>query len=493
MLDDFKKLIKHSAIYGTGIVLSKIVGFIMLPIYTRFLTPQDYGVLQLLVLTTDIISMVIAVGISNAVLRFYYQYEKQEDRNEVVSTALLSSIIIFAFFFIFLFQLSPFFSDLVFHDRHYILYFKLIFLNLLLTAGYEVPLVFIRAQQKSAKFVKLSLIRLILQLSLNIYFVVILRKGVLGILYSTIISSVLMSLYLSLDTFRQVKFHFSMNKAKELYKYGGPLIFSNIGAFVLTFSDRYFLKFYATLSDVGIYSLGYKFAMLMSIFVIAPFNQIWSAQMFEIANKDGANHIFKKVFTHFALVLVIFGLFLSLFTKDAIRLMANPSFWEAYKVVPVVVLAYMIYGFFMMSRVGILVSKRTGHLALITVVASCFNLLFNYLFIPRFTTMGAAWATVLSFLIRFLGVYFISQRIMPISYEWLKISKLFALAALFYFFSTFSPYHSLLSSIGFNTLLFSVFLVVLYKIDFLSNDEKRKLVFYIKNPVSGIKELKAVS
>lgn len=493
MKEDFKKLIKHSATYGTGIILSKIAGFIMLPIYTRFLTPQDYGVLQLLVFTADIISVIIGIGISHAVLRFYYQHKNQGDRNEVVSTALLSNIFIFSFLFIFLFQFSPFFSNLVFDDTRHTFHFKLIFLSLLLSAGYEVPLVFIRAQQKSAKFVKLSLIRLILQLSLNIYFVVILRKGVLGILYSTIISSVLMSLYLSLDTFRQVRFHFSVNKAKELYKYGAPLIFSNIGAFILTFSDRYFLKFYATLSDVGIYSLGYKFGMLMSVFIIAPFNQIWSAQMFEIANKDDAKEIFKKVFTYFAFVLVIFGLFLSLFSKDAIRLMANPSFWQAYQVVPVIVLAYVVYGFFMMSLVGILVAKKTWYLALITVVACCFNLLFNYLLIPRFTTMGAAWATVLSFFIRFLGVYFISQRIMPIPYEWSKICKLFALSIPFYIFSIYCHSDNLIVSIWFKTLLFSAFLLSLYKTDIFANNEKRELLGFIKNSISGIKRLKNIN
>jgi len=493
MTEDIKKLLKHSATYGTGIVLGKLVGFIMLPIYTRLLTPEDYGVYHLLVFTTSIISMIIGVGISHAVLRFYYQYENQKDRNEVISTALFSNIFIFSFFFIFLFQLSPFFSNLVLDDRNYTFFFKLIFFNLLLSAGYEVPLAFIRAQQKSTKFVTLSLISLILHLSLNIYFVVILKKGVLGILYSNIIASVLTSMYLSFDTFKQIRFHFSICKAKELFKYGAPLIISNIGGFILTFSDRYFLKFYGTLADVGIYSLGYKFGMLMSILILNPFNQIWSAQMFEVAKKHNSSEIYSKVFTYFSLVLVVFGLFISLFTKDIIRLMANPTFWDAYKVVPVIVLAYVIYGFFILSVVGILVSKRTGLIAYITVVACCANLLSNYLLIPRFAMMGAAWATVISFLIRFFGAYFVSQRIMPLSYDWSKICKLFFLAIIFYFFSKYIDFNNPISSIAFNSFIFLIFLLTIYKINIFNNNEKMKLLLFIRNPITGIKQLKSVS
>ena len=492
MKNDLKKLLKHSAVYGTGTVLGKLAGFIMLPIYTRFLTPEDYGTYQLLVFTSNIISMVIAVGISHAVLRFYYQYKSKADRNEVISTAMFSHITIFTFSFIILFQLSPLFSKLLFSDTQHTLFFRLIFLYLLISSGYEVPLVFIRAQQKSTKFVTISLIRLIISLSLNILFVAILKKGVLGILYSTIISSTLTCLYLSFDTLKQVHFHFSLQKAREMYKFGAPLIISNLGAFILTFSDRYFLKFYGDLSDVGIYSLGYKFGMLMSFFIIAPFGKIWSAQMFEVADKDDGNETFKKVFTYLTLVLVTFGLFLSLFTKDAIRVMSHPDYWDAHKVVPVVVLAYAIYGLYILSVVGLYVAKRTGLVALITVVACLSNLLFNYLLISRFTIMGAAWATVLSFSIRFLGAHFVSQRIMPITYEWFKICKLFTLAILFYLFSRYIDINNLIPSVVFNLFLFSAFLATLYKTDIFTNQEKKKLLIYIKNPVSGIKKLKSV-
>ena len=106
-------------------------------------------------------------------------------------------------------------------------------------------LIFIKAQQKSGKFVIINFIRLILQLSLNIYFVMFLKTGVAGILYSSILSAILISTYLTYDTLKQVQIHFSMRKTKEIVKYGAPIIFSNVGAFILTFSDRYFLKYYA--------------------------------------------------------------------------------------------------------------------------------------------------------------------------------------------------------------------------------------------------------
>jgi len=490
MIQDIKKLFKHSATYGVGIILGKIAGFIMLPIYTRYLTPSDYGILQLLMLTTDIIGMVIGAGINHAIIRFYYQYENIKDKNEVISTSFILTILSFSLTFLCLFPFSSILALVIFDDVSYTFYFRLVLVNFLLSSGYEIPLIFIKAQQKSGKFVIINFIRLILQLSLNIYFVMFLKTGVVGILYSSIISSILTSTYVTYDTFKQVQIHFSMRKTKEMVKYGTPLIFSNVGAFILTFSDRYFLKYYATLSDVGIYSLGYKFGMLLSVLLIGPFNQIWSAQLFEIAKKEDAQETFKKVFTYFAIGVITFGLFISIFSKDAIKIMANSAFWKAYEVVPVIVLSYVVYGFFLQFMVGIFVQKKTHYLSIITIIAAISNIIFNLLLIPKYSTMGAAWATVLAFIIRFLGLYFISEKIMPIDYEWTKILKLSAIAIFFYIITCYINYDDIIKSLSLNIIVFLTFLSFIYKLDILTTQEKTKVINFLKNPIAGIKQIK---
>lgn len=489
MIQDIKNLIKHGATYGAGIILGKIVSFIMLPVYTRYLTPADYGVLELLVLTSEIISMILGAGISHAIFRFYHQYEDQKDRIEVVSTALLSTLLLYSIFFIPLFFYSSFFSNLIFYSKDYTFYFKLSFFNLLLSAGYEIPMGFIQARQKSTQYIVINLSKLILQLSLNIYFVINLGKGVEGILYSAMISSIATSSYLTIITFKNVHFNFSMQKARELLYYGIPLIFSDIGAFLLTFSDRFFLKYYANLSDVGIYSLGYKIGMLIPILVIAPFNQVWSVQMFKIAQKENSGEIFRKVFTYFSMLVITVGLAISLLSKDTIKIISNAGYWDAYKIVPIVVLAYIIYGFYIQSLVGILVEKKTVYLALMTVAAAISNILFNFLLIPSYTTTGAAWATVLSFLIRFLGIYFISKRLVSISYEWAKVTKLLILAIIFYLIHLSISIENIPLSFSLNMIFILFFLIVIYMGKFLDNIEKEWLLKAFRRPFNTLKIL----
>jgi len=340
MKSELKNLGKHTIIYGVGMLLGKIVSFIMLPIYTRYLTPADYGVLELLTITTDVISIIVGIGLAATVMRFYAKYDSQEEKNKVVSTALILISVPSLAMNLACVLLSDKFSVLVFGSADYTFYFQLSFILIFLQVGLEIPFVLIRLKDNSLLFVLANASKLIMQLSLNIYFVVILNAGVAGVLYSSLIASLLISSFLIFYTVRSVGCAFSFQRSVEMLRFSYPLIFWSLGSFILTFSDRYFLNIYSDLRTVGIYSLAYKFGFLL-VALVAPFSLIWEPKRFEIAKQFDGFLIYKKVFMYLNIVLFIISLLISVFIKDILMLMSDPSFWEAYRLVPIILIAYI--------------------------------------------------------------------------------------------------------------------------------------------------------
>ncbi|MBD3168582.1 MAG: oligosaccharide flippase family protein [candidate division Zixibacteria bacterium] len=487
----YRRIFTHSSIYVLGMLISKVVGFVMIPIYTRYLTPADYGILELLTMTSDVIAMLIGVGLAHAVMRFYYNYKEQDDRNQVVSTALIAGLVIFVAGFGALTLESGLAAKLILDSADMANYFTIIFITMMFFAGIEIPLVYLRAQQRSIYFVVVNLVKLVIQLSLNIYFIVVLDWGVLGVLYSGLIASVAVGSFLSVKTFMDTGLRFSIDKFRELLRYGYPLLFTNLGAFILTYSDRYFLKFYTDLNEVGIYSLGYKFGMLVSMLLIAPFHQYWSAEMFAAAKRDDAPKVFRDFFTYSTLLSVVFCFALSIYIRNIIEIMAMESYWPAYKVVPLVCLAYIVMGMQGFAGCGILISKKTRYLAYSTAFAVAANVALNFTLIPQWGAVGAALATIGSFWVRFYTTYRYSQRYFYLKYEWYRIGMALFLAIVLlvgrYLISIDNRILSLLIDTGFVI----IYPLILYVIGWFNNREKELITKLVRNPgkITGVVKL----
>jgi O-antigen/teichoic acid export membrane protein len=459
---EFKTLGKHTLVYGAGIIIGKAVSFIMLPIYTRYLTPADYGVLELLIITIDVFSMVTGMGLTATIFRYYAKYENQEEKNHIISTALIMMFIASLTIGTPCIYLSGKLSHLVFSSDQYDYYFKLMFMSFILQAGIEIPLAYIRAKQNSTLFVLINFCRLVLQLSLNIYLVVFLKMGVLGILYSSFMVSLVACIYLGIYTIRTVGCRFSLLKSIEMIKFGSPLILWSLGSLILTFSDRYFLNIYSNLNTVGIYALAYKFGFLLTALAVDPFSLIWEPHRFQIAKQENAVLIYKKVFFYQTLILVSLSFLIAVVVKDVLKIMSDPSYWEAYKLVPIILLAYILQAWTAFCNIGLFIKEKTNIYALSAGIAVVCVTLLNLFLIPKFGAYGAAWATVGAFLIRFIIVYNYSQREYFIDYGWGKVLKLTLIAGFLYLVRLLEQYDAFSISISTDIVIILLFSILVY-------------------------------
>lgn len=475
MFQEIKKLVKHTLIYGVGSILSKSIGFLMIPIYTRLLTPTDYGVLELIEISSYVICEILVLGISFGIIRFYHHYDNKTDKNKVVSTAIIFTILNSLLIISILISFTREISEVILKTDKYSYLFKIVLIAILFEGGYLPCLDYLRAKQRSTAYTTISISRLIVGLSFNIYFVVILRKGVIGILYSRLIINFFTFIFLVPMVLREVKIGFDIKKLKELLFYSIPFVPASFAMYILHFMDRFLLGRFCNLKTVGLYSLGHKFGMILSVLITGPFFLIWSSFMFEVAKREDAKKFYARVLTYFMFIAVFFGLTLSVFIKDVLKIMAAPSFFDAHKIVPLILLGYIFFGTYCVFQVGICIEKKTKWLAIISWIGGIVSIITNLILIPKYNMIGAGMTNVFSFFVMSSCCYFISNKLYYIRYEFFRVLKIFLAAIGVYLFSFMITPGSILSSILLKGLLLLSFPVVLYFINFYFDDEKDKL------------------
>lgn len=462
---------RNTSIYGFANIMSRVIGFLMIPVYTRILSPADYGVVEMIDLTGAVVCMWVGFSISNAIVRFYHDYEEEPQRRELVSTALIFVTATSLAASLALLPFSGWFSDLLFGNRERGGLFALLFASLFFQLLVDNCLVYLQVRQQAALYAACSLARLALGLALNIVLVVFMGMGVAGIILSGLVTSAAVGAALAARTFSATGFRFSPGKLRMMIAYGFPLIFSSLSTFVITFSDRYFLNAYSTLSEVGIYSLGYKIAMLVSFLITNPFLTTWSAKRFEIARRPDADWICSRVFTYFSLVIASASLALIAFSRDVLRVMADPAFAAAAGIVPMVVAGYVFNGFYYHFSFGIFLKRRTKVVAAIMASAALLNLLLNHALIPGLHGMGAALATTLTYLYIACTTFLISQRMHPIPYEAGRVGAMLLLAAALSGASLLLRFESIALSAAAAAGLVALFPAILLLSGFFRRDE----------------------
>lgn len=430
IVKELGRLLKHSAIYGFSNVLGKAIGFLLIPLYTHYIPPADYGTLELLDLSVNVIGMFVGVGIVSAIARFYHNFESEGERKKVVSTAL-AAIIVLVFGVVLL--LCGFCADLiavlVLGDVGLERYVQISLGTFAFNAILEIPLTYLRIQERSIAYSAIALGRLIVSLSLNIYFIVFLNLGILGILYSGLIVSILLSVILAGWCVKDVGLHFEGKLAWAMILFGAPLILNSVGMFIIHFGDRFLLKATASLATVGVYSLGYKLGMGLITYVIGqPFLLIWSVRCYGLVKEEGGMEKYGQVFSIYTLLLLYLWLALTAFSNEMIYYMAPVEYREACLLVPLIALGYVFRSVTDFFRSSFLITYKTG-LAGGIIIAVTLYCIANYLIlIPKYGAIGAAAATLSTFIFMVVVNGYYALKIMPADY---RITRFLLLLGLF--------------------------------------------------------------
>lgn len=482
----FQGVARQTVWYGVGMLLAKGLSVVMLPVYTRFLTPADYGVLALITMTLDVVMIVAGGQLVAGIFRFYHKADDVAEQNRVVSTSFVLLAASFGSVGVLAVFAAPQLSEFIFESRDHVLLFRIAAATVAVTPTITVPQAYFRVRNEAGLFVLSNLVMVLLGAVLNVV-LLLAGWGILAMLASGLVTTSAVGVGLTLRMLRQSGVTPSGAVARNLIRYGVPLVITNIATFIITFGDRFFLQRAGDESVVGIYMMAYQFGLLLMAVGSGPFMQVWGPRRFEIAEHDNRDELYSKGFLYLNVMLLTVATAMALFIDDFFRIMTTPAFHSAGQYVPVILAAYVLQAWTGVQEIGILVKERTEYIAIANWVAAGVAVIGYAFLVPKYLAWGAAWTTFLAMAVRYGIIYFKSQSIWPLHYEWVPVLKLTASASAAVALGEVLPPLALFQSLAVRTLLLFAFVFTMARWEIVSHDDRTALIARGRSVLTAIK------
>lgn len=442
-----KNLGSHSLIYTISTFIQRSLALILLPLYTSekyFEGTGEYGSLSLIFAFIAFMNILFLYGMDSAFIRHYYS--GKHTKEDVYKTAFWGVGVNALFWSILIFLLAHPLAIYLIGSAAYTLHLKLVALILFMDAFSNLPYQILRAEEKSTRYSLIKIFRFLIEIGLNIYFVVVLQYGILGIFYATTIASFANLLVLVPDQLRYLKGSWNRAAFKSLLRFGLPLLPNGLAYLVIEMIDKFLMR-HVFLDEfaLGIYSANYKFGTILLVLITA-FRTAWQPFFIKIAHKPEAKTVYARVFTYYTLLGVMVITMATFFLEYILTFtipftsmtLLGKGFWSGIKVIPVVITGYLFFGMYVNFTVGIYILKKTQYMLVFTGIAAIVNIAANFALVPMFGIMGAAWATLISYLVMALSIWAVNQKIFTVPYDYKRVGFLLiylsAILAIYYFY-----------------------------------------------------------
>jgi O-antigen/teichoic acid export membrane protein len=419
-----KRLVKDSAIYGLGDFVFKVLGFAVFPIYARAFTVEEFGVMTLVGTVSSVVALFCDAGLHNALQRFYWDTATTDERRPVLVSTALWLLLSWTVLLTLLASAACLFFDDQMKSRYGIT-FVFLWLSLLSNIpshAMQFAQNILRLNFSPWKFTILSAGRNCISVVISLLLVLHYKQGLAGYFYGTL-WGLLVALPLGFWFIRnEFRLQIDRTMGKELLQFGYPFIFVGLGYWIFASVDRIMLAELSNNTEVGLYGIAQKFAFVM-VFLNSAIGQAWSPLAIKIfADDKNYRHVFSRFFTHLFFGLVAVGAAICLFSRDVLHWMTPPAYWPAANTLCVLAMAQVLAGTTQITALGISLEKKT-HLFTVTAwITGGISLLLNWIFIPYWGALGAAFASLISYAV-LSGMYlYWSQRLHPLP---LQVVRLF--------------------------------------------------------------------
>jgi O-antigen/teichoic acid export membrane protein len=427
-----RSLARASALYTVGNVAPKIGAFLLLPIYVRFLTQEDYGALALLTSLAGILAVVYHLGLDSAVMRLHFDTGGRAQAR-LYSTATLFSLAIGAVMTVVLaVALGPFF-DRLFAGTPFIPLGALALLVALVGSLGYVPSTLFRAAGRPGRFLAVNLGAFLLSSIVAVILVVAFDLGAAGVLTGQLIGGTAVLVVTLVVVDRLGPWTVDRAQLREGLRIGLPLLPHGISAWALRLADRWLIALLIGLpaiearAQVGVYAVGYQLGFVVSI-IVTSFNSAWSPYFFRIGDRPSGPRFYTEMTTLVMAGLLALAVAVSTLAPEIVAVIARPGYEAAADVLPLVAFASVLQGLYVMFVTVVFLTKRTGRLATVTIASAVLNVALNVILIPRLGIMGAAWATVGSYAFFAAATFVFARRMYPMQISWLRLGLMTVLA-----------------------------------------------------------------
>ncbi|MGD0753912.1 MAG: oligosaccharide flippase family protein [Bacteroidales bacterium] len=488
-----KRLAGQTAIYGIPSVLGRILGYLLVPLYTYVFQPGDYGTVNVFYAYTSFLMVILTYGMETTFFRFN---EHEQDRSKVFSTAMISLIISSVLFLVVVLYFSGDVARWIDYADHpeYVRWFAWI---LALDATAAIPFAYLRAQNRAARFAWVKMTNITLNILLNLLFLVlcpfILRHypegffgrfiasvyrphwGIEYIFVSNLAASSI-TLIMLMPQISGLKWKINPDLWKKMLFYAFPLLFAGMAGIVNETFDRLLLRYLLPKDiasyQVGIYTACYKISILMTIFIQA-YKYAAEPFFFAQAKEKDAKEVYARIMDYFIIIVSLIFLVTMLYLDDFIMpmLVRSKSYWQGKGVIPVLMMANLFLGVYYNLSIWYKLTAKTSWGAWLSLIGAVITLVLNFWWIPLssehliYGYYGSAWATFICYGSMMILSYLIGQKYFPIKYNLVKFAGYLGLSVLLYAISSFIKPEVSILRIGFHSTLLLIFLGIAYLVE----------------------------
>ena len=409
------RLLSNSIIYTASGLLLKCFSFFLLPLYTAYLTTEDYGITSVANSFIATMSYVVALSSFSSIMRFYVDLKENPDRlkrfyGTIVNFVFLSGVFWGVMFTIFKAPLSKY----VFSGTSFYPIILICLLSLLFNCQHTVYTTILRSQQRAVKVSILNIAYFFLSLGLNILFVVVLKRGAVGVLLATLISNLIYTIFFLVDVYakKEMVFCLDLKLLKSSLKYSLPILPHNLSTQIAVLVSKVLIGGTASLASLGVYTVASQFGNIADT-IQTYVDQAYAPWLYEkLKNRD--QNYKKTIRKNASLLCACIGLFfigLSLFAQDYIVLLVEKSYVDAWKYVPLIVSVFAIktmYYFYV--AVLFYYKKASRNLFIATLSGSFLNIILSYFLIPIWGVYGSILADAIAMIVRVSIIVIISKK-----------------------------------------------------------------------------------
>lgn len=483
-----KKVLVNSVIYSFSGLLIKCFSFFLLPLYTVYLSTEDYGINSLITSFISTMSFVVAFSLYSAVMRFYVEYKNEPKKLK----RFYGTIIVFVFlsgciFAVVLTLFKDFLSRYFFSGIDFYPIILVSLISLIFCCEYTVFDNILRSQQKALKSSICSIMFFLISIVLNIYFVVVRSYGALGTVLATMIGYIIYTTYfvIEMSIRKTIEFCIDFELLKEALKYSIPIMPHNLSTQIAMFISKIFIGNVSSLGSLGIYTVACQFGNIADT-IQGYVDSAYGPWLYEKLHmqEEGYKKSIREIVKLLISVIGLFFLGISLFSHDYIVLFIEESYVGAWKFVPLIVTVFAIktmYYFYV--EILFYYKKASRKLFLATLTGSILNVLFSFFLIPVFGVYGSILADGIAMVVRVLIVFLISKEYDDIGLKICDFIINFIMVEVFILLGLALSYLKYQTCFSVINLIYKIVIIVLYVFfaAFINRRQVKKAIKNIKN------------
>jgi O-antigen/teichoic acid export membrane protein len=420
-----RRLATTGAAYTAASILSKVIAVALLPLYTRYLTQADYGAAEILFAAVVTASIIVRLGLIEAILRFYYLPDEEPGR--VVSSTFASLFWLSTLGALVALPFAEPLSELLLPNPEALGgsapdLVRIAIGGLWVLTMWEFMLTLFRLEERARAYFVTTLLSVVMAIALTVILVVGREEGARGLLLGSYASGAAFVVVLIALQWRRLSLRFDPALLRRLFRFGLPTMPAEVSLYALNFVDRLIIVRSLGLAEAGLYSLGVKFAQAVNV-LVRGFQLAWPPLAYSIRDDGEARRTYATVVTLFVAgcAFVVAGMWL--FSRWIVRALAAPKFFDSYEVIGLIAAAVTLYALYLVLVVILGRTGRTEFNLPAAIAALVVNVALNLLLVPQLEIVGAALALVASYLVVLGLMYVFTQRLFPVPYEWSRLLR----------------------------------------------------------------------